>query len=114
MDIPQTRSNYCKPLAILLLMFTALVASSPAQTILFGDNAIEAQRDSNALGSAEAFQTTATASGTLTSLVFYVDSSSTVTKITLGLYADKSGNPGTLLTQGTITSITAGAFNTVS
>lgn len=114
MDTPQTGSKYCKSLAILLWMFTALVASSPAQTILFGDNAIEAQRDSNALGTAEAFQTTATASGTLTSLVFYVDGSSTVTQITLGLYADKSGIPGALLTQGKITTITLGAFNTVS
>ena len=47
-------------------------------------------------------------------MLVYVDASSTATKIYLGLYADNSGHPGALLTQGNKTSPTAGAWNTIS
>jgi outer membrane protein assembly factor BamB len=83
-------------------------------TVLFGDQAIESQRDSNTAGKAEAFQTTAAATGAFSSMLVYVDASSTATKIYLGLYADNSGHPGALLTQGNKTSPTAGAWNTIS
>ncbi|HKE31660.1 MAG TPA: hypothetical protein VKD65_08045, partial [Candidatus Angelobacter sp.] len=56
-------------LAAVIFAFTFIVVSSPAQTTLFGNNAIETQRDSDSLGSSEAFQTTATANGTLSSLL---------------------------------------------
>jgi outer membrane protein assembly factor BamB len=83
-------------------------------TVLFGDQTIESQRDSNTAGRAEAFQTTATATGTFSSMLVYVDASSTATKIYLGLYADNNGHPGALLTQGNSSSLTAGAWNTIS
>ena len=83
-------------------------------TVIFGDQVIESQRDSNTAGKAEAFQTTATATGTFSSMLVYVDASSTATKIYLGLYADNNGHPGALLTQGNKTSPTAGAWNTIS
>ena len=73
-------------------------------TVLFGDQAIESQKDSNTAGQAEAFQTTATVTGTFSSMLVYVDASSTATKIYLGLYADNNGHPGALLTQGNKTS----------
>jgi hypothetical protein len=44
----------------------------------------------------------------------YVDSTSKSTSVIVGLYSDSSGQPGSLLTQGTITSPTAGSWNTVS
>src|SRR5262249_4119292 len=84
------------------------------QTTLFGDTAVERQRDSNALGSAEAFQTTATATRTLATLTLYVDSSSTVRQINAGVYSDNAGHPGTLLTQGSITTISPAAWNTIN
>jgi outer membrane protein assembly factor BamB len=83
-------------------------------TVLFGDQTIESQKDSNTLGKAEAFQTTATATGTFGSMLVYVDASSTATKIYLGLYADNNGHPGALLTQGNSVSLTAAAWNTIS
>lgn len=94
-----------------LLLCTAFCTS---QTVLFGSQVIEAQQDSNALGRAEAFQTTAAISGSLATLTIYVDSTSTAGRLYAGLYSNNAGNPGTLLTQGNITAITAGAWNTIS
>jgi hypothetical protein len=62
---------------------------------------------------AEAFRTTATASGTMTGLRVFVDATSTATTLVAGLYADAGGHPGTLLAQGTLGTITNGALNTV-
>jgi hypothetical protein len=81
--------------------------------VLFGDQLVESQRDSNARGVAEAFQTTALASGTLSSLLVYLDSTSTATKVYLGLYADNAGHPSALLSQGSSTSLTKGGWNTI-
>jgi outer membrane protein assembly factor BamB len=95
----------------------AILTVTPAVvqgTVLFGDQTIESQKDSNTLGKAEAFQTTATATGTFGSMFVYVDASSTATKIYLGLYADNNGHPGALLTQGNSVSLTAAAWNTIS
>jgi hypothetical protein len=82
---------------------------------LVGDQTIEAMVDYNAAGMAEAFQYTATASGTVNKLYIYVDGSSTATQVVVGLYTDTgSNNPGTLLTQGTINSPIASAWNLVT
>ena len=51
-------------------------------------------------GVAEAFRTTAAASGQLSSLNVYVSGSSTAGSIIGGLYTDAGGTPGTLLAQG--------------
>lgn len=84
-----------------------------ASAVLFGTQTIGSFRDSNSQGSAEAFQATATGSGTLGSLSVYVDTPNTATKLVVGLYADSNGHPGTLLTQASTTSITAGAWNKI-
>src|SRR6185437_2829578 len=56
----------------------------------------------------------ATASGSVTQMSVYVDSGNAATKVSVGLYTDKSGVPGTLLTSGTMTSPKAAAWNTVT
>jgi hypothetical protein len=91
-----------------------LSVPSAAQTVLLGDTAVEAQKDSNSLGVAEAFSVTATGTGSLQTLNIYVDTPSTARQISAGLYADKSGHPGALLAQGTITTIATGTFNSIS
>ena len=103
-----------KTISLVCAIIFIFATLGTAQTVLFGSQAIEAQHDSNALGTAEAFQTTATASGTLSTLAIYVDSTSTTGRLYAGLYTNNAGNPGTLLTQGNITTITAGAWNTIS
>jgi hypothetical protein len=80
-----------------------------------GTQTIGANLDANSAGLAEAFQYTASASGTVSQLYFYVDSSSTATQVVVGLYTDTgSNNPGTLLTQGTINNPVKGAWNSIT
>jgi hypothetical protein len=83
----------------------------PSSQLLVGDTATESQVDTNPNGMAEAFQTTAVASGTLGTLSVYLDPSSTATTVAVGLYSDSGGNPGTLLSQGSTNSPKAGTFN---
>jgi len=100
--------------ATVTVTFNVAPPPPPQPTVLIGDQAIETQIDSNPLGRAEAFQATASASGTLGSLTVYLDASSAATGITLGLYANGNGHPGALLTQGSSTQLTPGAWNTIS
>jgi hypothetical protein len=86
----------------------------PPPHVLVGDSTIEAQKDSNAAGRAEAFKTTATGTGSITSLSVYLDSTSTASKVLVGIYSDSGGHPGTLLAQATISAPVAGAWNTLA
>ncbi|MDQ1709934.1 MAG: hypothetical protein QOG49_1319, partial [Frankiaceae bacterium] len=81
---------------------------------LLGNTAIETQRDFVATGRAEAFQVTATATGSLANLTVYVDTSTTSSKVVVGLYADAAGHPGSLLVQGTKLAPASGAWATVA
>jgi hypothetical protein len=74
---------------------------------------VQSGADSDAAGSAEALQYTATSSGTVGSLSLYVDSGNAAKSIDVGLYADAGGKPGALLTRGTITNPKASAWNSV-
>jgi hypothetical protein len=86
----------------------------PPATFLVGDQAIEPQVDYNSMGMAEAFETTATATGTVASISVYLDAGSTATRVVVGLYASGATHPSTLLTQGVITAPQAGAWNKVT
>jgi hypothetical protein len=88
-------------------------AGAPPPAVRIGNQVVEAQRDQNTLGKAEAFQATATASGAITAISIYMDASSTVSRLTVGLYADASGHPGALIAQGSITSPGAGIWASV-
>jgi hypothetical protein len=85
----------------------------PSSGVLLGDQTVESVVDSNSLGRAEAFQTTASASGTVGTLSIYVDSSSTATTMVAGIYANSSGHPGALIAQGSSAQLTSGAWNTI-
>jgi RHS repeat-associated protein len=103
--------------AILLaaLLSVCLCATGlSAQNVLVGDQTIESNIDSNSTGLAEAFPATATASAQVGSINFFVDESSTATKIYVGIYKDASGKPGTLLTQGSTTQLAPGTWNSVT
>ena len=89
-------------------------SSSPSSVTLLGDSTLEPNVDSNPIGKAEAFQATASASGTLASLWLYLDSTSTATKVVLGVYSDNGGHPGTLLAQGGSTALASGTFNKIT
>jgi hypothetical protein len=85
----------------------------PPTHLLVGDQAVEPIVDSNAPGQAEAFRSSATASGTLAKATVYVDATSAATKLVVGVYTDNGGHPGTLIAQGSLASPVAGAWNDV-
>jgi PQQ-like domain/Viral BACON domain len=101
--------------AILSVMIWAAFSTMvlAAGATLVGDQTVYSSVDSNVAGHAEAFRATASASGTVTSLSVYVDSSSRGSSMVAGLYADKGGTPGNLLAQGQLTR-PAGGWNTVT
>lgn len=66
-------------------------------------------------GRAEAVPFTTTVSGTVSQLRVYLDASSTATSLLVGLYTNAgSGDPGTLLAEGALSSPVAGAWNSVT
>ena len=93
---------------------TGTATGTPPPNVMVGSSTIGDLSDANGPGVAEAFSYTASISGAINSLSVYLDSLSNATKVTVGLYADSAGSPGALLTQGTITSPVAGAWNTVN
>jgi hypothetical protein len=92
---------------------TAVVAAVESEGLLVGSSTVQASGDTDSAGTAEAFQYTATAGGTVRSLALYVNSGGSAPTITVGLYTNVSGHPGMLLTSATIGSPLAGAWNAV-
>ncbi len=86
----------------------------PPLRVLLGDQAVETKTDFNNEGLAEASQTTATASGTLSKVSVYIDATSTASKVLVGVYTDTLGHPGTLVSQGILNFPAAGAWNDVT
>ncbi|HEV7494519.1 beta strand repeat-containing protein [Baekduia sp.] len=99
---------------VIVALLAATAAAAPAATIIVGTSGVRPQVDQNSAGAAEAFRTTATATGTVDSMTVYVNATSSATKLTVGLYADSNGHPGALLTQGSKTSPTKGATNDIT
>jgi len=91
---------------------TAIVAAE-ASGMLVGSSAVQASGDTESAGSAEAFEYTASTTGTVHSLSLYVNTGNTASTIMVGLYSNVSGAPGTLLSSATITSPTSGAWHAV-
>jgi hypothetical protein len=92
---------------------TVTVRNTGGSTLLLGDQTLYVGVDSNSPGTAEAFRTSAVASGTLGRLVIYVDSGSTATNVDVGIYGDAGGHPGALLAHATAT-VAGGAWNTIA
>ncbi len=108
------RAHIACVLLSLLVLALANTSSAFGSTLLLGSQTVSSSKDNNSAGLAESFQATASASGVVGSLSVYVDSPNSASRVAVGLYSDSGGTPGTLLTQGTITSPTAGAWNTVT
>ena len=93
-------------------MNTAVATSSPPQRLL-GEQVLGSVSDALPQRTAAAFQTTAAATGQITSLPVYVDAGSAATSLIAGLYADSNGRPGARLATGTLSAPKAGSWNTV-
>ncbi len=87
---------------------------SYAQTQLIGVSSVQATRDNNSAGQAEAYLVTASVTGSVTTLSVYLDATNGAKTVYVGLYSNSNGHPTTLLGAGTIASPVAGRWNTVS
>ena len=95
---------------VVLMVGTGLAAATP----LLGDPSVGSFQDNDAAGLAEAFQFRASASGDAQSISVYVDSGSRAGGLAVGVYADNSGHPGSLLASGSTSALVAGAWNDVT
>lgn len=91
---------------------TSINVSNPSQMVV-GNKTLEAIVDYNPQGMAEAFKTTPTKNAVVTAVQVYLDAGSTATELVAGIYSDNNGHPGSLLAQGKLTVLKAGATNTV-
>ena len=91
-----------------------LSLSASASSVLVGSSTVQGGVDTNPNGMAEAFVFTASASGASNTLSLYLDKSNTATSVTVGVYADASGQPGTLLTSGVTHTASGGAWNSIA
>jgi Viral BACON domain len=89
-------------------------AGPPADTVLIGQTTVETPVNGLPGGTAEGYQMTALAAGTLTTLGVYVDASTSASNLFVGLYSDNNGHPGTRLTGGSSSTFQKPAWNTVS
>jgi hypothetical protein len=106
--------NLATATSITVTVSNAVTPPPPPGTVLLGNAATEAKVDSNSPGQAEAFKTTAGASGQVTKLRVFLDAGSTAGSVVLGLYSNAGGHPGTLLASGTISAPIAGQNNEVT
>jgi hypothetical protein len=90
------------------------VAFVSAQTQLIGVSSVQSTLDSDTSGQAEAFQQTASTTGTVTAMSVFIDLSNRATTIVVGLYSDSYGHPKNLLGSGIISAPLAGQWNTVA
>lgn len=94
-------------------MATAIRVSNPPNFVM-GDKKLEPLVEYRPEGTAEAFQTTPEKSSILTNVRIYLDASSTAKELNVGIYKNKkSGHPGTLIAQGKLNKLKAGAWNTI-
>jgi hypothetical protein len=99
---------------VTLTVAAAPPAPPPPPTVLLGTATLQPNRDGVGAGTASAFRTAATATGSIAKLSVYLDSANRATRLVAGVYANASGHPGRLLTQATLTSVTSGAWNALT
>jgi chitodextrinase len=75
-------------------------AAAGGDVLLIGTQSVAGGTDTQTPGVAEAFRTTASTSGQVTSIQVYIGSPTAAASFSAGLYADASGHPGQLLGQG--------------
>lgn len=98
-----------------LASVAALACPALAQAGGFtGSGVIQPRIDTNSIGRADAFAQTASASGTIDRLSFYLDATSTASEVDVGLYTDASSRPGRRLASCTVIRPRAGAWNSCS
>jgi len=87
---------------------TTSTTSSQLQLIM-GNKTEEPWVDYQIMGRAEAYQVVAAKSGSVTEVQVYLDAgTTTATKLVAGVYTENNGHAGTLVTQGTLSTLKSG------
>ena len=90
-----------------------VAAPSPAGTLL-GSNVVQSSVDSNPAGMAEAFMFAASANGSSSAVNVYLDASNSAATVTVAVYDNNNGKPGTRLATGTTSVAKAGTWNAIA
>ncbi len=93
---------------------TITVTVNNGSQVLIGSQTVQTHADSDTGGQAETFQTTAAASGTISKMSYYIASGSTATNLSVGIYSDNNGKPGSLMASGSISAPVANSWNTIT
>jgi Bacterial Ig-like domain (group 2) len=97
-----------------LSVLLATFAFGQQPQVLLSETRVESSVDSNAAGTAEAFPVQAVATGQVSSLSLYLDSSNRASTVKVGVYASSNGHPQALLSSGVIANAVAGQWNSVA
>lgn len=97
---------------IITIVLAVAGAFGSSDSILLGNNTLESQHDSVALGQSEAFQLTALTSGSTTNFNLYIDSNNTAKSAIVGVYSARRNSPNILISQGEISSLKNSDWNT--
>ena len=104
-----------KPVAKAATASTSLQPPLASGTsLLLGEESVMSTLDQNAAGTAEAFPFAATLTGTARSITVFLDTRNTARTLVAAVYADSNGEPSSLLASGSVSSLKAGGWNTVS
>jgi hypothetical protein len=112
-SIPSKARLYATFSFCLFVLITTSLFGQQAQ-VLVGDTKIESSVDNNSAGSAEAFPVQAVATGQVSALSVYLDSSNRASTVKVGVYASSNGHPQALLSSGVIANAVAGQWNSVA
>jgi glucose/arabinose dehydrogenase len=88
--------------------------TAPPGTTIAGTETVGTNVSSAPAGAAEAYQITASTTGTASKLRVYIDNSTTAGEVVLGVYADTGNAPTSLLSSGRLTGLTKNAWNEVT
>ena len=91
----------------------ARVSTRPA-ALLFGDRSIEPVRGRASAGQAQAFELTDAVNGKAQSIAFYVPARGSARIMTVGIYSNANGHPGTLLRSASVSAPKSRGWHAVS
>ncbi len=86
---------------------------SSSRSFLFGTRAVRRATEPDVAGSVKVFRFTNRATGVASAISIYVASHSKATHLTVGLYSNRAGRPGSRLTTGSLRAPRSGAWNRV-
>jgi hypothetical protein len=112
--VAQTDARPAGPMALSQASQRHIKLAATGGDMLLGESALGPRRRQNAAGKAIAFRFWARTGGRVRSVTVYVGPHSMTRKLVVGLYSDRRGHPGSLLTSGSLRLLIRRAWNVVA